>query len=666
MSTPYNVLSKYRTYSYHHILVICDNVETATSISIADNTTGTSQLNDVVKRSVEGLYSSERLEIDPITGGKYVVMINGMTDAHYSIDELKWESVTGQRGNNNSGNYTAMVTEGAMVINEPKGVRFLNDIKKTYEALNRDHNSCVWMIKTIFVGYNDHHQAKANQPEYFTNILPLIFTVVDLEAEFNVQGSIYDIKFVNINNGVSKMPQINEITSTVKMNLTKSTQLKSTIETLFEKINKRYDNYFVTVVQDLVKQGIDPYPVKYEVELSDEYADSGYTVDDVQQQTTSAGTNTSGAALDFSKGITIENAIKTIMNKCGKIKEDAAGKTKTKDKYGYKIRTILASTDTEYVVKYYVERQKLMFSNLFDASKSNDPELQAQLDANTLSLDYIYTGQNIDIIDYSMKMEMGFVFFQQLVNSNNIGTQQESLNQGVDQSSQVANNKPAKVNDPDASDESKKNIPKKIPVFYRKNNKNPETANTKSPKDAAEFQSLLDRHAALENIQSKVKIHGNPALLNSINKIPKGFSKNENTKVDVDAVFPYWEKVPALIEINIKMPVEENGVVVDMETFWYTGKYYVFSVANEFSGGLFTQELEMISMPNSIEEGTTSNAKPKEPFTTKQVETIKTNEDGSKTRLINGKPQVTVKPFPKKPVVSNGETAQARLDTLRA
>jgi len=644
-------------------LVICDSVATASSISIADNSTGTSQLNDVVKRSVNGLYSSERLETDPITQGQYVVMINGMTDAHYAIDELKWESVTGQRGNNNSGNYTAMVTEGAMVINEPKGVRFLNDVKQTYEALNRDHNSCVWMIKTIFVGYNDHHQKKANQPEYFTNISPLIFTVVDLEAEFNVQGAIYDIKFVNINNGVSKMPQINDITSTVKMNLTKSTGLQYSIENLFKKINDRYDEYFVKVVPDIVASGMSPLPIRYEVKLSDEYAETGYKVDDVQQQTTSGGTSTSGASLDFSKGITIENAIKTIMNKCGKIKEDAAGETKTKDKYGYKIRTILASTKEEYVIKYFVERQKLMFSNLFDASKSNDPELQAQLDANTLSLDYIYTGQNIDIIDYSMKMEMGFVFFQQLVSGNNLHPQNVNPTDVV---SQLADAKPPKVNEPDNSDGSVKTIPKKLPIFYRKTEKNPETTNTKNPKKAAEFQSLLDRHAALENIQSKVKIHGNPALLNSINKIPKGFGKDESIKVDAGAVFPYWEKVPALIEINIRMPIEENGVVVDMESFWYTGKYYVFSVANEFSGGLFTQELEMISMPNSIEEGTNTSTKSKEVFTTKQVETIVTNKDGSKTTLINGKKHFTVKPYIPKPVVSDGETAKARLDTLRA
>jgi len=664
MSTPYNVLSKFRTYSYHHILVICDTVETATSISIADNSTGTSRLNDVVKRSVDGLYSSERLETDPTTKGNYVVMINGMTDAHYAIDELKWESITGQRGNNNSGNYTAMVTEGGMVINEPKGVRFLNDIKQTYEALNRDHNSCVWMIKTIFVGYNDHHQEKANQPEYFTNIAPLIFTVVELEAEFNVQGAIYDIKFVNINNGVSKMPQINDITSTVKMNLTKDALLKSAIGKLFEKINFRYNKYYSSVVQDLKAQGIDPLAIEYEYELSDEYRlDTGYTVDDVQQQTTSDGLTTSGAAMDFSKGITIENAIKTIMNKCEKIKDDAAGETKTKDKYGFKIRTILKSNKDKYIIKYYIERQKLMFSNIFDASKSNDPELQAQLDENTLSLDYIYTGQNIDIIDYSMKMEMGFVFFQQLTNGNNLRAQSEHPTDVV---SQVANDKPINVNDPDNSDGSKKNIPKKLPIFYRKNNKNPETANTKSPKKAAEFQSLLDRHAALENLQSKVKIHGNPALLNSINKVPKGFGKNESTKVEENSVFPHWEKVPALIEINIMMPIEENGVVVKMEPFWYTGKYYVFSVANEFSGGLFTQELEMISMPNSIEEGTTSNAKEKKPFTTEQVHTIVTNEDGSKTTLINGEKHFTVKPWVAKPVVSDGETAQARLDTLRA
>jgi len=667
MSRPLNVLSKYRTYSYHHILIICDSVATSASISVGDNVNGTTELNDVIRKSVSGLYSSEsRLSTDPATGGQFVVMINGLTDAHYSIEELKWESITGQKGNNNSGNYTAMVTEGAMVINEPKGVRFLNDVKKAYERLRRDHNSCVWMIKTIFVGYNDNHvNGKPDEPEYYTDIKPLVFTVVDLEAEFNVQGAIYDLKFVNINNGVSKMPQINDITSTVMMNLRKDTTLKGAIETLFKKMNARYDQYFDSVKQDIIAQKLKPLPVKYEITLSKEYNETDYKVDDVQQQTTSDGLTNSGAAFDFSKGVTIENAIKTIMNRCGKIKLDAKGETPTKDKYGYKIRTILASTKDAYIVKYHIERQKLMFNNILDASKSNDSELQAKLDSNTLSLDYIYTGGNIDIIDYSMKMEMGFVFFQQLTNGNNLHTQKDSTAQGVDKIAKVASDKSAKINDLD--DGANKVLDKTIPIFFTKNNKNPETINTKNPKEAAEFQSLLNRHAALENIQAKVKIHGNPALLNSINKVPKGFGKDESQKVDDSEVFPFWEKVPALLEINIMMPIEENGVVVNMEPFWYTGKYYVFSVANEFSGGLFTQELEMISMPNATDESTETNTQdPVKPFTTDQILTIKKNPDGSVTRLINGKPQVTVKKYiPPKPVIADGEKVGARLESLK-
>jgi len=650
--------------------MICDSVTTATSVSLSNNSSGSTELNEIIKKSVNGLYSSEeRLSIDPTSGGEFVVMINGLTDAHYTIDELKWESITGQKGNNNSGNYTAMVTEGAMVINEPKGIRFLNDVKKAYELLRRDHNSCVWMIKTIFVGYNDHHTTSLpDAPEYYTNIQPLIFTVIDLEADFNVQGSVYDISFVNINNGVSKMPQINDITSTVKMNLTGDTSLNTTINTLFNKINERYGIYYDTVKQDIISQGLKPLPVIYEVTLSKEYLDAEYLVDDVQQQTTSDGVEKSGAALDFSKGITIENAIKTIMNKCPKIKQDAKGDTATKDKYGFKIRSILDSKKDAYIVKYHIERQKLMFNNILDASKSNDPELQAQLDSNTLTLDYIYTGRNIDIIDYTMKMEMGFIFFQQLTNGNNLHNQTDGSSQGLGKVSEVSDKTPA--NYEDHEDGGKKNKPKTIPIFFTKNNKNPETINTKNPKDAAEFQSLLNRHAALENIQAKVKIHGNPALLNSINKVPKGFGKDESQKVDADEVFPFWEKVPALLEINIMMPVEENGVVINMEQFWYTGKYYVFSVANEFSGGLFTQELEMISMPNSTPDSENTNTQSTQYAVanekTEQIETIRSNPDGSKTRLINGVPQVKVKPYiPKKPVISDGESIGTRLSSLK-
>ena len=426
MSTPENILSKYRTFSYHHILIIADSVKTATDVSMGDEH-GVSDLNVLIRDGEIKNYSSEIINTTQ-ANGKYVIMANGFTDAHYVVEDLKWESVTGQQGNNGNGNYTAMVTEGAMVINEPRGIRFLNDVKKTYEKLGTDHQACVWMIKTIFVGHNDHLTNNPDKVEYITNIKPLIFVVVDMTTEYTVQGGVYDITFVNINNGVSKLPQINNITETMKLNLNDFANLTlgNALRTLFTKINDRYGEYFNTIKSKVLEDGMNPLPINYEIILSD-YNDVKYKVDDIQQQNTTSGSLSSGPILDFSKSITIENAIKKVLSHCPQIKKDAKGDTND-DKFTYKIRTIL-DTDIakkKYNIKYYVEKQKMMFSNVFDDVASKDTVLQQRLEENTLHLDYIFTGKNIDIIDYSMKMELGIVFFQQITSSNNLGNQQQS------------------------------------------------------------------------------------------------------------------------------------------------------------------------------------------------------------------------------------------------
>lgn len=589
MSTPQNPLSIFRTYSYHHVLILADSIATATAIT-SNDTEGENALNNYLRTEETSQYSSGSLEIISVGNGKgkYIIMSNGLGDARYTIEELKWETITSQKGNGSTGNYTSMFVEGAMVINEPKGVRFLNDIKKSFSRLKSNPNACIWMIKTFFIGHTH-----SGETEIISNVEPLLFHIVDLQADFTVLGSVYDIKFVTANNGIAKMPYINNITETMKINLstTDNTTLKGALNFLFSNIEERYTKYYNSVKDEMVTQGYNPLKIQYVLELDDIYKDSIYRVDDVQQQNTKGGERNSGAILDFSKHITIENAIKTIMNKCSQIKQDAKGITNDNKKYTFKIRSIIDSGESHYIIRYHISRQEMIYNNnnIFD-SKVNDPKLKE----NTLELDYIYSGKNIDIIDFSMKMELGLILYQKIINSNNLGSQSESIT--INETTVEKQGEGVSLNNKEIDGNgTTDNI--KTPVFFSKTIKNPEVRNTKNPKDAVEYKTLLDRHAALENIESKVKIHGNPSLLNSVCKTPATFL---NTKAGKDETFPHWETAPALAKINIFMPTNTHNIIKEFDNFWYTGLYFVLSVANEFSGGLFTQELTMISIPNSL------------------------------------------------------------------
>lgn len=589
MSTPENPLSSFRTYSYYHILMICDNVQTATNASESSN------INQFIKSSNSALISTnDIIEIDNKTGsanGKYIILVNSLSNAKYSIEELKWESITGQMGDNSGDNFVSMVTEGAMKIVEPLGILFLNEVKNAYELLECDPTLAVWMIKTIFVGFN-HDSNSA--PEYITNIKPLIFNVVDLTADFSIEGGTYNISFVNINNGSGKLPQLMNAAESIKITLDKSNTLQNAITKLNGEVNSRSLKHFNEVKSSVINSGKVPIPVKYEFILDDRYKNSEYIIDDTQQQNKTNGLTDDGCTLDFSKSISVENAIKSIMRHCSKVKSDIKGDS-INNKYGYKIRSILNSTNEYHTITYHILKYRMVFSNIFADVNNTDAQTQEDIKNNTLELDYIYSGKNTDIIDFSMKMDMGLVFFQTIISNNSLGSQQEALSGNLTTTGQPTNAIPQ-----DATIAPKKKRDIKMPIFLSTIMKNLDNTNSKNPKSSTEFQTLLNRQAALENLNSKIKIHGNPNLLNSINQIPLDYVEiNRATPIDAKyaPVFPNWEKIPALAKINIFMPSPNANDISGREKFWYDGLFYVFGVLNEFSSGIFTQELDMISIP---------------------------------------------------------------------
>jgi len=587
MSLPQNPLNRFRTYSYAHLLVIADSVESAMLLNNANN------LSEVINvtAQVGNTFASS------INGGNVVILMNGLQDAHYIMTELKWESITGIPGIDSTDNFTTMATEGSFTIEEPKGVKFLNNVKDAYTALAADPTACVWMIKTIFVGYH----WDTTSPEYITNINPLIFNVIDLKSDFSNKGGIYNISFININNGTGKLGQLRNISETLSINLSKKNTLPDAIRKLNENITSRYDLYFKSISSTVEAVGAIPKRVEYEIKLHSHYDDS-YIVTDIQGQNTQEGLPDSGVLLNFAKDINIENAIKKIMKATKKVKEDAAGING--EKFAYKIRSILYSTKDIHKVIYYIDRFKLPFANILQEAASNGES--AVIKQNTVEFDYIFSGKNTDIIDFSMKIEMGMVFFQALVNNNNIGTQKDFFNGNANTTNVLGNKNTVTVNNTKSVDGKLPIQEPKMPVFFSTIVKNPESKNSYSPKESSEFQALLNRQAAIESLNAKIKIHGNPRLMDSTSKIPMGFTDDELSPVenggdDGEPIFPHWERIPALAKINIFMPESADNDFGLKEKFWYDGLYYVFSVTNEFASGKFTQVLDMISLPNPEE-----------------------------------------------------------------
>ena len=293
-------------------------------------------------------------------------------------------------------------------------------------------------------------------------------------------------------------------------------------------------------------------------------------------------------SFNYGDNIGVEEIIKKVMASSTGVIDDGTGRgTKDGKKYIYKIVSGLKSSANKFVVEYHVKKYELAVVP-FDAISKGENYKPA--DGQLITFNYIFTGKNVDIKNFDIKMEMGMAFFQIAATTDTLPDTKTPVE------GKVATNVKTGGSAVVAGDG--KTIRPKTPLFLGSKMKQPMARNTRNPGDSAHFQSLLNRHAALENIEAKMLIYGNPQLLDEMLIVPSKLGEQETEKPTKDAtVNPRWLNSPTLVKVNIKMPVDNNDVNTEYEDFWYTGFYSLFAVKHIFNDGEFLQELDLMSIP---------------------------------------------------------------------
>lgn len=322
MSKPQNQLATYRSYSYYHVLALCDSSETASGLSSEQSddvwlhATNADTLTDDV--NTLGKYAVKTLQSN---NGKYCILINGSTDAAFTITSAKWTSATATSATMNDRN-TSIAVEGSLSISEPRGIIFLDQVVKCCLNLGVDSANTFWVLKTFFVGYTFTPEA-GDGVDHITDIPPVIFLAYDVVGSFGIEGGQYDIGFVAGANGAARLPHYSK--SSTAINLTADTSLAATLNSLAKNVNENYDRYYKCVEDQLKStEGAEDIAkairrVQYSIECGEPYkSDIGspspqYTVTDQSaQMKTEVGCETP-ANLHISAGVSIEDAIHRIL-----------------------------------------------------------------------------------------------------------------------------------------------------------------------------------------------------------------------------------------------------------------------------------------------------------------------------------------------------------------
>jgi len=674
MSNPSNRLAKFRSYSYYHVLAMCDCSATADTLALSQElnvwdhaTPETAVQDDRAQSKNLGKYAPKRLE----GSGKYIILINGATDAAYTITEAKWTSATaanavqGDRG-------TSIAIEGSLRVSEPKGIAFLDQVVQCSVALGVDASQVVFVLKTFFVGHA-YDPARGDYQDHIVDVPPINFIAYDVTGSFTEQGGEYQIQFVAAGHGAARLPQYGKAVNA--MSITAGDSLEATLRKLQDNINESYDLYFDCVYEQIQStNGTEKEEllrslrrVNYVIEVGPDYKASNgqvaYTVTNQPQQYKNTAGCSDTAQITFPASSSIESAINTIMLMSPQVQADMAkGDTASGAKYEYKIHTALeskpvdgANEDTlEYTVYYRVERflvpKTIAYDPAFQALAQDDEQLKAdprydQIRRNLIEFDYIYTGKNIDILEFDMKVNMGLAYLQTATLANTFKSQLErSANRQMQASTQDVNTQGVRFG----------GALVQTPVFFGSQVRVPNLINQQNAGNAIQSAYTLTKHASLEVAEASMRIIGNEQLLGSTNRtsspanVIASASRSQTTNTPDSADFKDWTLVPAFVKVNIKMPRDNDdfnlftgssktgnpndaGATDYARDFWFDGYYYVYGIEHAFENGEFTQNLQMIGIPKKSAFDATKNNSSREVNITQDVGRCFDNQVGCGT-----------------------------------
>lgn len=606
MSKPINELSKFRSYSYYHVLALCDSSQTAANLS-ATTSLDVWQHPASINDAAEGdgpltKYSPKQVNSD--VPGKYIILINGSTDASFVIASAKWTSFTASSATMNDRN-TSIALEGSLSVSEPRGIMFLDQIVKSCLELGVDSANTFWVLKTFFVGYTADDEV-----EYITNIPPVIFLAYDVVGTFNNAGGEYEIQFVAAANSAARLPHFSKAIHAV--NLKAEYTLADTLSKLAKEVDNNYRDYYACVVAQIgAIQGSDDLlnslrNVKYTIECDGEYKTNpqNYTVNDQAAQLKDRVDCPEPANIHISAGISIEDAIHRVMGMCPRVKEES---NQEGLKFTYKIHSWVKSKPLgdsgklEFEVGYIVKRQAQPRSVSFEDFTDGNG-LSKENQKNVIEFDYLYTGKNTDIIEFDIKMNMGMVYLQGMTIANPYKAPGQKIS-----------NKTTTVS---ASDINLRWNGNNIPIFFGTQIKTASIRDTYDGLTSAQNAYSMSKHASLEVLEASVKIMGNSQLLGSINRTTNPDDVKTLQELELDdgyARFSNWSLAPSFAKINIKMPrnnddislfvgaqtsTEDDSASADYAVdFWFSGYYYVYGIEHVFDNGEFYQLLQAMGIP---------------------------------------------------------------------
>jgi hypothetical protein len=657
MSTPANILDQFRSFSYHHFIIVANNTEALRQL----------QTGQLSFSALSALTHGQTISTTNSSSGSssIVMVINSEVDSKFYLESVSYQTMF--MDVSQAGKQMTAATKMEMVIRETGGatfLNFLNDLSNT--TLQASFDSCCFLLKTFFVGHRDDGTVSAP-----IQVQPIPFIIAKMDSSFDHTGGVHTIEAVAMTMGA---PLRNNSLLYVNRNLSlnsNTTLLKDMLADLESKLNKQLALQYTAVKQATGGNG---RQVKYKFTIPNEW--SAYTVKSLSkdnfieqlfpkeqqavQQTSNPQPNSnaqSGAgpesdqfktSINTAVKVTVIQILSEIFKHCDQIqknfvdnvnasKNPSAANTSTASAMPKLYQTVssITSDDTTMTIHFDTVTYYLPSLPSADSSSSAKPVVQNTTKgltqdqqnavANTqaavrksdeskygIIFDFIFTGKNSDIITFDIKANGTNVLIQSNRTTVN-GALQSSVVNGSNDPTQVVNTN--KDSQPVVS------IRKNDPVYLPELTAEAQQGYTyKSPSGAKineNFKNLLAQLVAITTSKSHLVIRGNPAFLNqmimplmahddtayqaALDARATDAKTRAQTMVgtfDPTTSVSYMGVTPSSIPIFCKIRmmtpiVNPTNNTVTYEEFWYKGYYRINFIDNKFVNGEFTQELTL-------------------------------------------------------------------------
>jgi hypothetical protein len=617
-----------------------------------------------------GRYSAKSLDPSKDADSKdYCVLINGSTDAAYTITTVNWSSTTAG-GATPEDHYTSVALEGSLDISEPKGIVFLDQMIRCCVELGVDSANAVFVVKTFFVGFG-YEAGAGDFADTVTDVAPFMFTVIGATGAFTAGGGTYHLDVVSCVDGTARLPQYSKVGNTISFQ-GKAT-LADTMSAFQNSIQSNYNWYYECVQAQLATAfaaaDIDPDQVdraisrvQYVIEMGNVYNDTLYKVNDAPEQANNTTDCSAPAQIHIPNHLSIEDGIHLIMGMSSQVKKDAAegvpsAGDNTIKKYTYKIRTAVhtepfggSGTNKRFKYTVYYKVEQFMspqdvanahaFMDLATKTGQDKAVSDPSLASNIINFEYLYTGKNVDILEFDIKINAGLAYLQTATTANSYRGQLEKTQSKSSATSAI-----------DLSQFDRGGVVVPRPVFFGSQVKAPAAKNTQHPNITIQAAYTMTKHASIELTEATMRIYGNPNLLSSVtatsstetlmtSAMTSASTTDANSLNDaaaLEADFKHWSYIPAFAKVKVKMPRNNDDIlaftggtnVSDQnmgnldyaQDFWFDGYYYVMGIDHSFDNGEFTQTLHMLGIvPDKALAAMTSNQSSKSNDLTQNID----------------------------------------------